>query len=176
MLTLDELIICFLQQAAQCGVSVERTTPLEVSGPNQAVDHFASVMLWLREETRKLGQEGLPDQIVHSLCSNLKDGQIIAWERLFPDTPAHSTHERALLAHCLGEGVWVANEPALSGRLEGVVPGRCFVTVCPYLVGNTGKLAMDQLEKIKAFPADIIRPSDRRRGTRNQLNEGGLAL
>ncbi len=160
MLPLTDQLICFIQQTAQQGVRVVNTTPLEVEGPNRKLDQVAEVMKWFRAEVELRGKPGLVDKIIHRLCGRLDRCRagFIDWERAFPDNWVFTIHEQELLAQRLGREVWIVRGPICAGRLEGVAPGRCFITPAPYSVPVGGPVPqhLQRIGGVVTFPSKMV--------------------
>ena len=160
MLPLTDQLVCFIQQTAQQGVRVVNTTPLEVEGPSRKIDQVAEVMKWFRAEVELRGKPGLVDKMIHRLCGRIDrcENGFIDWERAFPDNWVFTVHEQELLAHRLGRSVWIDRGPIRTGRLEGVAPGRCFITPAPYTVPVGGPVPqhLQRIDGVVTFPSRMV--------------------
>ena len=176
MLSLIEQLVCLFQQAEYHGVSIIQTDPLEIQGPSKVVDRFAAVIYRLRAESEFCGAPTLTDRTIHLLWGS--GGAGLQWERAFPDSPEcwHLTnHDQDLLLNGLGQAVWVDDPDVRAGRLEGVAPGRCFLTPTPYIVAPDGVCSPAQLGVV-SFPSWQVRLKPTDVHQESDSNDGGLAL
>lgn len=175
MLSLFERLACLLQQAGRHGVLIVHTEPLEVQGPSRAVDHFAAIIHRFREEAASLGDPLLVDRSLRSLC-DLKGG--IRWDQIYPDSPEDwllTPYEENLLSLGLEGPAWIDGADVRAGRLEGVAPGRCFLTPTPYIVASDGVCSPAQLGVV-SFPSWQVRLKPTDVHQESDSNDGGLAL
>jgi hypothetical protein len=174
-----EVLVCFVQQSEKAGVVFEGVDPLEASGPGPAFRDFVEVVRWLREEAASRDQPEQADHFLRLLkgrgASWCRSGGGIDWQRFFhqpdykkplkPRWPelysgdwAFSRHEQQLLARGLGCQVDTGDTVFKSGRLEGVMPGRCFVTPEPYSEpkGNAVCRFLQRTERALPYSSHIV--------------------
>ena len=154
-MTVLEILVCLVQQTEAKGVAIQ-SPPLKLSGPAKECRGFAEVVTFLRE---KATQRGTPLQIDRLLEKMKGRGDSwcalggIDWQNLSSKEWAFTRHEQKLLAEALGSQVEVGTKPPVLGRLEGVMPGKCLITLVPFFEpkGDSVACFLQRTERAQTF-------------------------
>ncbi len=160
-MTTLELLVCLVQQAEQAGVVIEGVNPLRAAGPSGPYRDFVEVIRYLREQAAAAGSTGQVDNLLRKFKergSPWCDLGGIDWQRLSKTEWAFTVHEQHLLAGSLGGQVGVNTSLPVTGRLEGVMPGRCFVTANPAeLTGSALARFLQRTSRAIPYASSIVR-------------------
>jgi hypothetical protein len=167
MITISEQLICIVQQAEQERVFVVNGQTLEVVGPEPAAKHFKRVMRWFQAEAARREP---------GLCT--REASSSVWGQAFSESCSTGRtlgdHENRLLRHCLSRTVDIIEGSVRAGRLEGVAPGRCFVTPTPYSV--TTRDFANSANRLVSVPSHLVKFSSFTTASQHIEEDGGLAL
>lgn len=161
-MTTLELVVCIIQQAEREEVRIE-VDPLRATGPAKAYRDFTEVVKFLRDLCEQDGEPGLVDRLFRATRVRGPKWYSLGgidWGNLDRDRWALSCHEQELLLS-LGSKVRIRTSEPISGRLEAVTPGRCFVTPEPYTepVGSAVCRFVQRTERALPYWSDLVEVS-----------------